>query len=195
MKKHILFNGLYLLIIVLTILLGSGTINLVTECDFYKLYYSTNIFKITLVFFIPIIGYIISIILKHKKAIKVIYFAIIPIIPVFIIFNLIDNRQEKLFLTNKYIITKGVVIKKGRQKMSASITVSYSKNSNKVKTKRSIDTKDFKNIHLGDTVLMRYDVNCGYLSGIFNIFPTKTQLEKCKNDCYYDNGKLIEKIE
>jgi len=190
MKKYIIFNSIYLVLIVSIVLLGSGIIKLTTECKFYELFYSTRTYMIILFSIIPTIGYIISKILKYKKEIQVIYYVIIPLIPIYIMFSLIESEKEKLFKTNKHIVTKGIVVKKDRYPRTAYLKIAYFSNLGKGTFTKDIKPKYFKKINIGDTILVRYDIKCTYLIGIFKLFPTKVELEQCKNDCYLMDGIL-----
>jgi hypothetical protein len=149
---------------------------------------------VALMFFLGIIGYVFSTILKFKEHIKGVFYVLIPLVFLLLLYNISDNRINKLLNKNATRVTKAIIYDTRNTKTTFGIRVKLIVNFRTMKGYYRIKRRHRnckKHIIIGDTVLIMYSEKCVYITDIYKLCPTKSELEKCKNDCYLIHGKLI----
>ena len=189
-----IFLSTYILFSVFIIVFEGGYLDL---CRLIKFHQSFLLNIFILIIFLAILGLIYSYLFILNKFKSYIYYAIIPIF-IFVISNTFFKKNKTKVLRNKLsFVTKAIVYKTGKATASFSISVSFRKYYDKeykylqtfVVTGRTRKCK--RSIQIGDTVLLMYSKECPVIIDVYRVCPTKSELEKCQNDCYLIHGKLI----
>jgi uncharacterized membrane protein len=191
-----LFLLFYILAAILIILIGSNIINIVDICKIVYFFNTSLLNRFYPFIFLAFLGLIYEYLFKPKY--KTLYSGIIPIFITLLMVKLLLNSQDNVLKNEISIVTKAVVSGTHNTTTTFSIYVIFTlvnkTESNKYETSLDITGKTGKcknRISVGDTVLIMFSKECTVIFDIYKVCPTKAELEKCKNDCYLINGKLI----
>ena len=185
-KLIVLF--IYTLTTILYILWSGGILLFNGECKFFIYTEETLLRRFEILFFV-----VYSILVSRyllKKGFRFIISFIIPLFAYTSIWIIMDRKFERKLDNEKSIVTRAIVIHNSNSSRGINgVAVKFKiKEMKRTATINShVQTDD---IWRGDTLLIRYLESCNYVVGLYEAYPTKEELEKCKNDCYLINGKL-----
>lgn len=195
MNKKVLITA-YVLLVLSALLYFSGYMPIIDYCSFYtsRMINRSNLF--ILWFFIPLVGFIVSVLIKVKKENRIFFWGGIPII-VIILAGVIESRNEyKYIMNNATMIKKAYVESTYMGKNRNSIKVKY-RDSNYYYTRTISYRLNFRSedFSKGDSLLVLHVADCPRLVQIFSAYPTPEEWAKCKEYGYLIDGKLFSKEE
>ena len=186
-KTILLF--IYFLTTILYVLYSGGILLFTEECRFFKYTEGTLLGKYQILFFV-VYSILVSIFLL-KKDFRFIISVIVPMFVYAATYIVVDRKIERRLNNEKSIISNAVVITNVTSSRGlGGLNIKYKTGERKMKGSINIHVKT-DGIESGDTILIKYLESCSYVVGLYEAYPTKSQLEKCKNECYLINGKLI----
>jgi hypothetical protein len=186
----------YTFLVVSALIYFSGYIQIKDECYFFTSRMINRLNFFVLWFFIPVIGFIVSVLIKMKKENRIFLWGGIPII-VIIITGISENHNEyKYIMDNATLVKKAFVQSSFVGKNSNSIEVKF-RDSNYYYTKTISYKLNFRseNFSKGDSLLVIHVDGCPRLVQIFSPYPTPTEWDKCRECGYWLDGVLYSKEE
>jgi hypothetical protein len=187
---------IYALLVLSALLCFSGYMPIIDDCSFYTSRILNRFNLLILWLFIPLMGFIVSLLIKAKKENRMFFWGGIPII-IIILAGISESRNEY-----KYIIDNATLVKKAYVQSTFmgsnrnSITVKY-RDSNYYYTRTISYWLKFRseNFSKGDSLLVLHVDGCPRLVQIFSAYPTPDEWAKCKEYGYLIDGKLYSKKE
>lgn len=181
--KKILSLG-YVILISFFFLHFIGLLFVSDYCEFY-MNRTQNTLRLVLLFCTPIFGILFSFLVKINKNQKYIYTALIPLVSIILGLILESNIREKRLNKYELLVCKAYVddISIGNPSKLAIVNIKGLNHNYKV----TVDIKRYswRNLKIGDSLLVMYAKDCTVLHKVYELYPTKKQFEQFEKDPYY----------
>jgi len=141
------------------------------ECKFYELDGKFYLFRFIPMLIVGIFSYIYSLVKKMEKPS---HFYMGFTIVIFAIIGMIQMPLERYRIKLRpSIVTKAVVIDKPANYAGLYAEVVYYVKTYRFRSTISIGRKDYNQLELNDTILLKYTADCEYLIDYYKLFPSK----------------------
>ncbi len=144
-----------------------------TDCDYYKLKRSS----IIPILVIALLSFVVGLVLKMKKDTRYIFVVSVSMISFFLMSHFYEKKQLELLKNNDTIITKAIIFDIEYQQFTTFIL--FKTTPKKFKASKDLKKKsDLGNLKIGDTILIKYAMDCYAIFNFHNLSPTKEELAK-----------------
>lgn len=190
--KNIIFDiiitALYIITLRYAILFISGYNTIIDVCDYYKLDTTSFIFSIFNIILIPVLGYIyVKTIGMGNLGLGAFCFLFSYLSFIYIVHASHNTLEERLYTKPSKVI-QGIIINKNSIKAIKKITYKVlQKNQN-----QKVGSDEWFDLKIGDTILIKIDLDCNYVNSIYSLTPTKKELKESEKGCYLIDGELLE---
>lgn len=188
---------LYFTTVLLFILIDSTIIEVIPFCEFI---YNRKIIDysfLIIIVILPIIGYLISLLLKIDKSNRFFFYLLIPLISLAITTGIPYYKKKRIILSSICKARKAKVTLTVSGKNSQSVDVEFSEG--KIKYKRFrvrfLEKVLASDLTIGDSVLVIYKEDCMPMMYVYKAFPSAEESKKCVGYGYYYKGTLYSKDE
>lgn len=167
----------YFLAIIFIVLTTSGTILWTDKCVFYEFSATNRIRTLGPFIVMGIIGFL-YVKINGIKNFPFRYYFLLPVLTLFFIVPFYEKHLNSRIENDEHTIAKAVIYNIDLGQRTHACSFRFRHNNEIAKSNKSTKIKYLKKLQIGDTILIKVTKDCKYMNKLYDLFPTKDELDK-----------------